>query len=141
MSNTSTLPRIVGMSMRNPDHEVMSPNSSMTRVAGQVTREPPLQSQLQGAVPQQQPTAAARLTDLTTIPEGIVQATASVFSMFRRGTSAGTSPSHTPRQEQEDFVPRYQNDASNELERLYGEAWRNLDPQLQGYTMTEQQQQ
>eukprot|EP00971_Amphidinium_carterae_P057476 1136330-Amphidinium_carterae.1 len=86
----------------------------MPRVAGRVTREPPLQSQLQGAVPQ--PTAAAKPTDLTTIPEGIVQATASVFSMFRRGTSAGTSPSHTPRQEQEDFVPRYQNDASNELE-------------------------
>eukprot|EP00971_Amphidinium_carterae_P231276 4589601-Amphidinium_carterae.1 len=55
MSNTSTLPRIVGM-------------------------------------------------DFTTIPEAIVQATAS------------TSPSHTPRQEQEDLVPRYQNDASYELE-------------------------
>eukprot|EP00971_Amphidinium_carterae_P278072 5519826-Amphidinium_carterae.1 len=43
MSNTSTLPRIVGMSHRPPhipDHEVVSPNSSMTRVAGQVTREP-----------------------------------------------------------------------------------------------------
>eukprot|EP00971_Amphidinium_carterae_P238071 4726248-Amphidinium_carterae.1 len=90
----------------------------MPRVTGQVTREPPLQSQqLQGAVTSQHPPATSRLTDLTTIPEGIVQATASVFSMFRRGTSqAGTSPSHTPRQEQEDFVPRYQNEASDELE-------------------------
>eukprot|EP00971_Amphidinium_carterae_P052685 1037022-Amphidinium_carterae.1 len=54
--------------------------------------------------------------------------------MFRRGgtSQAGTSPSHTPRQDQQDdFVPRYQNEASNELERLYGEDWRNLEPQLQ----------
>eukprot|EP00971_Amphidinium_carterae_P249121 4944919-Amphidinium_carterae.1 len=116
----------------------------MPRVAGQVTRQPPLQSQLQEAVPQQQPTATSRLSDLTTIPEGIVQATTNMFSKFRRGgtSQAGTSPSHTPRQDQQDdFVPRYQNEASNELERLYGEDWSNLEPQLQvNNTMSEQQQ-
>eukprot|EP00971_Amphidinium_carterae_P128064 2536725-Amphidinium_carterae.1 len=63
--------------------------------------------------------------------------------MFRRGgtSQAGTSPSHTPRQDQQDdVVPRYQNEASNELERLYGKEWRNLEPQLQVNTMSEQQQ-
>eukprot|EP00971_Amphidinium_carterae_P211304 4192749-Amphidinium_carterae.1 len=58
----------------------------MPRVAGQVTRQSQLQSQLQEAVPQQQPTATSRLSDLKTIPEGQVQATASVFSMFRRSS-------------------------------------------------------
>eukprot|EP00971_Amphidinium_carterae_P151228 2998309-Amphidinium_carterae.1 len=119
----------------------------MTRDAGQVTRQPPLQSQsqqLHEGVTAQHPPAApvSRLMDLTTIPEGIVQATASVYSMFRRGgtSQAGTSPSHTFRQDQEDYVPRYQNKASDELERLYGEDWRNLDPSIQGDNMTEQQQ-
>eukprot|EP00971_Amphidinium_carterae_P235906 4681687-Amphidinium_carterae.1 len=112
ISNTSTLPRITGMSLVHRDHEVRSPNLSMTGATGSVTRQSQLQSQLQAAASQQQPTATSRLSDLTAIPEGIVQATASVFSMFRRSTpSAGTSPSHTPRQDQ-DVVPRYQNDAA-----------------------------
>eukprot|EP00971_Amphidinium_carterae_P253675 5036058-Amphidinium_carterae.1 len=102
MSNTSTLPRITGMSLVHRDHEVMSPTSSMPRVAGSVTGQSLLQSQSQAVVTQQQPTATSRLSDLTAIPERIVQATASVFSMFRRSSpSAGTSPSHTPRQDQE----------------------------------------
>eukprot|EP00971_Amphidinium_carterae_P060853 1204501-Amphidinium_carterae.1 len=78
-SNTSTLPKVTGIAIIHRNNEVISPNSSMTCVAGQVTRPPPLQSQLQVAVPQQQPTATSRLSDLRTIPEGIVQATASVY--------------------------------------------------------------
>eukprot|EP00971_Amphidinium_carterae_P165841 3287362-Amphidinium_carterae.1 len=110
--------------------------------AGLVTTQSLLQSQSQAAALQQQPTATtSRLSDPTSIPEGIVQATASVCSMFRRSSpSAGTSPSHIPAQNQ-DVVPGYQNDASAELERLYGEDWRNLDPQMQVNALSEQQQQ
>eukprot|EP00971_Amphidinium_carterae_P022567 445013-Amphidinium_carterae.1 len=53
----------------------MSPNSSLTRDAGQVTRQPPSQSQSQqqlyeGVTAQHPPAApVSRLTDLTSIPE------------------------------------------------------------------------
>eukprot|EP00971_Amphidinium_carterae_P291146 5781043-Amphidinium_carterae.1 len=90
------------------------------------------------------PSSTARPHDLGTIPEGKVRSVVTAFNIDRRRPASATgtnSPPRTltPREDHQQEVPRYQNELSMELERVYGADWKTGRPQGQGDPYADQQ--